>query len=74
MLTGDKNAVLEGIKNGQLSGYATDAYDKEPPDDSPLLSHENVITTPHIGGFTVESVDAATQMAVENLLSYLQTA
>lgn len=67
----DETAVLEEIESGQLSGYATDAYDKEPPDASPLLSHENVITTPHIGGFTNESVDNATTMAVENLLQVL---
>ncbi len=68
----DEAAVLEGIESGRLSGYATDAYNKEPPDAGPLLSHENVITTPHIGGFTVESVDNATQMAVENLLGCLR--
>ena len=67
----DEDAVLEGLNSGQLLGFATDVYAKEPPEASPLLSHENVITTPHIGGFTVESVDKATQMAVENLLQAL---
>ena len=67
----DDEAVLKGIAGGRLSGYATDVYDKEPPAASPLLSHEHVITTPHIGGFTVESVDSATRMAVENLLAVL---
>lgn len=67
----DEAAVLAAVENGHLAGYATDAYTKEPPDPSPLLQHENVITTPHIGGFTVESVTNATQMAVENLLRAL---
>ena len=31
----DENAVLEGITSEQLSGYATDAYDREPPEASP---------------------------------------
>ena len=69
----DETAILEGIQSGRLLGYATDAYDKEPPDASPLLRHENVITTPHIGGFTFESVDRTTLAAVENLLQFLRT-
>ena len=68
----DEDAVLGGLTSGQIAGFATDVYAKEPPDASPLFSHENVITTPHIGGFTVESVDNATQMAVDNLLQVLK--
>ena len=60
-----------GLEQGQIAGYAVDAYDTEPPAPSPLLSHERVITTPHIGAFTAESVSRATRVAVENLLAAL---
>ncbi len=67
----DDAAVLEGLENGRIAGYAVDAYDREPPLPSALLSHERVIATPHIGAFTAESVSRATLAAVENLLAAL---
>jgi len=67
----DKDAVLEGIQQGKIGGYAVDAYDREPPEPHPLFSHEKVITTPHIGAFTAESVSRATRAAVDNLLNAL---
>jgi D-3-phosphoglycerate dehydrogenase / 2-oxoglutarate reductase len=68
----DADGVLESLNNGILAGYAVDAYDKEPPDAGPLLSHERVIATPHVGAFTAESVAAATRAAVDNLLAALE--
>jgi len=68
----DEAAVLEALDQGRIAGYAVDAYDREPPAPSPLLSHEKVITTPHIGAFTAESVSRATRVAVENLLAALE--
>jgi len=67
----DDTAVLEALQAGRLAGYAVDAYDKEPPDASPLLAHERVISTAHIGAYTVESVSKATRAAVDNLLAAL---
>ncbi|MBI9106192.1 MAG: phosphoglycerate dehydrogenase [Spirochaetales bacterium] len=67
----DEDAVLDALGSGKLFGYATDVFPKEPPEMSALIAHERVITTPHIGGFTVESVDRATQTAVDNILRVL---
>lgn len=67
----DAAAVLEALEQGRIAGYAVDAYDHEPPALGALLSHERVITTPHIGAFTAESVSRATRVAVENLLAAL---
>lgn len=67
----DDAAVLEALQEGKLAGYAVDAYDKEPPDPSPLLAHERVVSTAHIGAYTTESVSKATRAAVDNLLSAL---
>lgn len=67
----DDEAVRAALQDGRLAGYGVDAFEKEPPDPSPLLSHDRVIATPHVGAFTAESVFRATWAAVDNLLSAL---
>jgi len=67
----EEAAVLAALQEGRLAGYGVDAFDKEPPDPSPLLRHERVIATPHVGAFTAESVSRATRAAVDNLLGAL---
>ncbi len=67
----DDGAVLDALEDGRLIGYATDVYDQEPPEPKELFHHPRVITTPHIGGYTGESVERATRAAVENLLRVL---
>lgn len=69
----DEDAMLAALDSGQVAGLATDVFRKEPPDLSPLLLHEKVILTPHAGGFTEESVERATRVAVENLLRVLES-
>jgi D-3-phosphoglycerate dehydrogenase len=68
----DDAAMLAAIESGQVAGLATDVFHNEPPELSPLLTHERVILTPHAGGFTEESVERATRAAVDNLLRVLE--
>jgi D-3-phosphoglycerate dehydrogenase len=65
----DERAVLKGLNSGKIKVYATDVYNDEPPKLNELLSHENVICTPHIGGYTVESINRAMEVAVDNILT-----
>ncbi len=67
----DEKAILEGLDSGQIAGFATDVYETEPPDDFSLVKHDRVIATPHLGGFTKESVNRATTEAVENIITTL---
>lgn len=67
----DEETVLGALHSGQIAGLATDVFDQEPPEISELFAHDNVIVTPHIGGFTNESVANAARVACENLVAYL---
>jgi D-3-phosphoglycerate dehydrogenase len=68
----DDRAVLAALEDGRLRAYAVDAFDAEPPEPTPLLRHDRVIATPHLGGYTHASVRRATSMAVQNLLAVLE--
>jgi len=68
----ETDALLAALDRGQVGTYATDVFETEPPEPSPLLAHPRVILTSHIGGFTTESVERATTDAVTNLLKALQ--
>jgi len=70
----DEAALLRGLENGAVAWYAIDAFDREPPEDFSLAKHERVIVTPHIGGFTAESVERAAEAAIDNLLDTLRKA
>ena len=68
----DGSAVLAGLESGKIAGVVVDAFDSEPPADWRLAGHPKVIGTPHIGGFTPESIDRAVSAAVDNLLKALK--
>lgn len=69
----DASALAAAFQNGQVAGAAIDVFDREPPIGNPLVAHDRVIATPHIGSFTDESIGRLVEVAVTNLLTYLKT-
>lgn len=67
----DEQAALEGLQTGQLHGIGLDAYETEPPQDSVLVGHPRVVSTPHIGAQSQEAVERTATAAVKNLLAAL---
>ncbi|NLX48520.1 MAG: phosphoglycerate dehydrogenase [Methanospirillum sp.] len=64
----DEGALHDGIVAGKVAGAALDVFEDEPPFDSPLLSLEQVIVTPHLGASTVEAqVNVAIEVARQAL-------
>lgn len=67
----DDEAVLDALESGQIAGLAIDTFRQEPPGSCPLVFHERVVATPHIGAITHESMARTMELTVENLLGVL---
>jgi len=68
----DEIALYRYLKEKKIAGAAVDVYSKEPPGESPLLSLDNVVTTPHIGGYTYEALYNMGMMVVKSLIDTLE--
>jgi phosphoglycerate dehydrogenase-like enzyme len=68
----DEAAMAAALGARRVAAYTMDAFDREPPADFSFLRTRGVLATPHVGGFTDESVDRATSVAVDNLLESLR--
>lgn len=64
-------AVLDALKNKQISGAALDVYEKEPAVDDVFKKLSNVVLTPHIGNATLEARDAMAQIVATNAVAAL---
>ena len=63
----DEDALKQQLKAGCLGGVALDVFNVEPPVDRELISMDNVLVTPHIGGSTEEAILAMGIAAIDGL-------
>jgi glyoxylate reductase len=69
----DATALIEALRNGQLSAAGLDVFEPEPiPPDNPLLSMENVIILPHIASASKQTRLRMAMIAAENLIAGVQ--
>jgi D-3-phosphoglycerate dehydrogenase len=70
----DEEALLRGLESGKIGGVALDVFNEEPPpNDLPILKHERVIVTPHLGASTKEAQDRVALEIAEQVAAYLTT-
>ncbi len=62
----DEDALYEVLKAGRIAGAGLDVYATEPlPANSPLLTLDNCVLTPHVASQTVESLWNIYSMALD---------
>jgi len=63
--------LYDAIVEGQVAGAALDVFEKEPPENNPLLTLDNVICTPHLGASTKEAQENVAIAIAEQIVDYL---
>ena len=67
----NEEALYDALESGHVAGAALDVFTTEPPDGSPLLGLDNVVTTPHLGASTAEAQEKVARQIAEQMGDYL---
>jgi D-3-phosphoglycerate dehydrogenase len=68
----DETALLARLESGQVAGAALDVFAEEPPGLTALISHPNVIATPHISAQTKEAQERTAIHIAEEIMNSLE--
>ena len=69
----DEDALYHALQKGPLGAYATDVVEKEPIDGNHRLAKlDNTIITPHLGGYSWESLHGMGQTCVDDMVAVFQ--
>ena len=63
--------IKAAIESGQVAGFATDVYAKEPATEHIFFGMEKVICTPHIAASTKDAQVTVARQAAEQIADYL---
>lgn len=63
--------LYEAMKSGKVAGAALDVFEKEPPENNPLLTLDNLICTPHLGASTEEAQENVAVAVADQVADYL---
>ena len=68
----DEKALVQALGEGLLWGAGLDVLETEPPDSrNPMLKMDNVIFSPHVGFYSVESISELKRRTAKNVADVL---
>jgi len=70
----DEEALNQALLESNIGGAALDVFLSEPPSNSNLIQFENVIATPHMGGYTLEALKEAGMICARGIVDILKKA
>ncbi|MBU9132401.1 2-hydroxyacid dehydrogenase [Burkholderia multivorans] len=62
----DTAALADALRERRLAGAALDVYEGEPEPPRALTALDNVVLTPHLGGWSPEALDRSVQQFLDN--------
>ena len=68
----NKEDLISALQEKRIAGACVDVYDYEPCVDSPLLSCDNVVLTPHVGTFTRDTFTAMNNRCAEQVIEFFR--
>ena len=68
----DTAALAVALQAGEVGAAALDVYESEPQPPQALLNLPNVLLTPHVAGWSPESVQATVDRFIANVRQHLQ--
>ena len=66
----DTTALAEALRDGRIAGAGLDVYESEPAPPAPLVGLDQVVLSPHVGGWSPEALDASVQRFLDNALGH----
>ena len=63
----DEPVLIQYLQDRKIAGAGLDTFDNEPRIDRRLLELDNVVLSPHVGTYTVETRRAMAERQLENL-------
>jgi D-3-phosphoglycerate dehydrogenase len=67
----NEDDLLTALTSGKVAGAALDVFAEEPPGAIPLIDHENLICTPHLGASTEEAQTAVAVLVANQVRDYI---
>ena len=62
--------LYNALKDNVIAGAGLDVFENEPPTNSPLLTLDNVVMTPHIAAFTQDAMNNMCTGIADQLIEY----